>query len=366
MAFGFFKKSAAPAASGKDNPYRDLTVKNIIRETSDSVSLVFEQPSEKITYRSGQFLTLILTIDGKEERRSYSFSSAPDIDSDLCVTVKRVNGGLVSNWLNDNLKAGDSVRVREATGQFTTEFAAAQKRHLVMLAGGSGITPIMSIIKSVLTKEPQSRCTLIYCNRNAESIIFKTELEQWENNCPGRLSIVHVLEKAAPDWKGYTGYLTPSILQEALSASSADGLEKSYWMCGPEIFMTRAAKYLAELSVPAEVVFKENFGGAAADKKKTEAPADAKVRTVTIRYDDDEHKVQVEPGRSILESALEQGIDLPFSCQSGMCTACRGKALAGKVELINQQGLSQAELGEGYVLTCVGRPLTDDVVIEIM
>lgn len=365
MAFDILKKTVNSAASNLVNHYRHLVVKNILHETQDAISIVFEQPAEKITYQSGQFLTLILTINGKEVRRAYSFNSAPDIDSDLCITVKRVDGGLVSNWLPDHLKAGDCIRVLEPMGQFTTEFAATQKRHLVMLAGGSGITPMMSIMKSILIKEPESCCTLIYCNRNAESIIFKTELEKWRNNYPNRVSIVHVLERAAPDWKGYTGYLTKTILQEVLSASFTD-LKRTYWMCGPEIFMTHAEKYLAELSAPAETIFKENFGGSNSAEKKTETAADSKARVVTICYDNEEHKVQVEPGRSILESALEQGIDLPFSCQSGLCTACRGKALSGKVELVNQQGLSQAELKEGYVLTCIGHPLTDDVVIEIM
>lgn len=362
MVFGFLKKKVNPTTPGHSNHYRNLVVKNIVQETPDAISIVFEQPNTRINYKSGQFLTLILTIDGTEVRRPYSFNSAPGMDADLCVTVKRVKGGLVSNWLPDHLKVGDSIRVLEPMGQFTPEFAAEHKRHLVLLAGGSGITPMLSIMKSILAKEPESSCTLVYGNRNVESIIFKAELEKLKNSHPNRVSIIHVLEHAPSGWQGQVGYLTKEILQEAISS---DDLTKTYWMCGPEIFMSNAEKFLMELSVPVEAIFKENFGGNT-EKKKTEIPAETKTRIVTIRYEGEELKVQVEPGHSILDSALEQGFDLPFSCQRGACTSCRGKAISGKVDLVNQEGLSQAEIKAGYVLTCVGYPLTDDVVIEIM
>src|SRR5690606_22776736 len=150
-----------------------LRVKNIVQETKDAISIVFDHPSNgKIPYKAGQFLTLISNVNGKEVRRAYSLCTSPCVDEDLAVTIKRVDKGLMSNWLADNIKGGATMRVMEPMGQFTTEFNAVNKRHVILFAGGSGITPMMSIIKSLLKEEPDSICSLIYCNRNIDSIIF--------------------------------------------------------------------------------------------------------------------------------------------------------------------------------------------------
>ncbi|MEM7109642.1 MAG: FAD-binding oxidoreductase, partial [Bacteroidota bacterium] len=179
MAFSFFKKKnkeeKKPAVSGPQ--YYDLEVADIVNETKDAISITFKQPETKIEYKSGQFLTLIVPVDGKEVRRAYSLCSSPFTDPDLTVAVKRVDNGLMSNWLPDNLKVGDTMKIMEPMGVFTTEFASANKRHLIMFAGGSGITPMLSIIKSTLTQETESMVSLIYANRNIESIIFKDQLD---------------------------------------------------------------------------------------------------------------------------------------------------------------------------------------------
>ncbi len=177
MAFNFFKKKTEKKEENKGGKYRELQVKEIIHETKDAISIVFEK-AEGLSYKSGQFLTLILDIGGKEVRRAYSLCSSPGTDEHMAVTVKRVDNGLVSNWLNDNLKAGDSIRIMSPMGSFTTEYDSANKRHLILFAGGSGITPMMSIIKSMLKLEPDSITSLIYCNRNIDSIIFKDQLEK--------------------------------------------------------------------------------------------------------------------------------------------------------------------------------------------
>lgn len=375
MAFGLFKKketsSPAPEKNESRGPhYYDLTVKEIVHETRDAVTIVFEQPATKLNYKSGQFLTLIIPIQGKEVRRAYSLCSSPFTDADLAVTVKRVDKGLMSNWLPDNLKAGNKIKVMEPMGQFTTEYKTENKRHLVMFAGGSGITPMMSIIKSTLTQEPNSICSLIYCNRDIDSIIFKDAFDALQTKYEGRLHVIHVLDNAPMNWQGYSGLLNPEMLKKLFERIPDWGIDSTtYLMCGPEGMMKNVETLLEQHAIPKEKVFKESFVQGTIDKEtKTEtasAGSESKTREVTIRYDGQEYKVMVPPTSTILETALDQGIDLPYSCQSGLCTACRGKALSGKVKLDEEEGLSQSERNEGYVLTCVGHPLTDDVVIEI-
>lgn len=375
MAFSFFKKSdksAKPEETRNGPKYFDLKVKRIVPETRDAISIVFEQPQDKpLHYKPGQFLTLIVPVNGKEVRRAYSLCSSPFIDQDLAVTVKRVEGGLMSNWLADHLKPGSQVKVMEAMGQFTTEYSKDRKRHLVMFAGGSGITPLMSIIKSILAQEPDSIVSLIYCNRDIDSIIFKDALEEMQTQDEGRLHVIHILDNAPMNWQGYSGLLSHDMLTKLFERVPDWGIDNTtYLMCGPEGMMKNVESLLTMRHIPKEKIFKESFvqGIIDKDQKKEEVVVEAeglKERTVTIRYDGQEYKVLVPPDKGILESALDQGIDLPYSCQSGLCTACRGKALSGKVKLDEEEGLSQSERAEGYVLTCVGHPLTDDVVIEI-
>lgn len=374
MAFSFFKKSdkTTKKEEAHSGPrYYDLKVKNIIHETKDAIVIVFEQPSEgKISYKSGQFLTLIAPVQGKEVRRAYSLCTSPFVDEDLAVSVKKVDDGLMSNWLPANLKVGSKLKVMEPMGQFTTEFGKERKRHIIMFAGGSGITPMISIIKSLLTQEPESIISLIYCNRDIDSIIFKKDLDVWEKKHEGRLHVIHILDTAPMNWQGYSGLLNHDMLTKLFERIPDWGIEKTtYLMCGPEGMMKNVETLLADRNIPNEKVFKESFVQGTIDKEEKKEvaakPGELKEREVTIRYDGQEYKVLVPPHKAILETALDQGIDLPYSCQSGLCTACRGKALSGQVKLDEEEGLSQSERAEGYVLTCVGHPMTDDVVIEI-
>lgn len=375
MAFSFFKKSEPEQKPASDSNhgkhYTHLTVKNIIRETKEAISIVFAQPADrKIVYKSGQFLTLLATIQGKEVRRAYSLCSSPFVDEDLAVLVKRVEDGVLSNYLMDTLKVGDQVKVMEPAGHFTTDYNKDRKRHLVMFAGGSGITPMMSHIKSTLTQEPDSVVSLIYCNRNEDSIIFKEDLTKKETQYEGRLHVIHILDEAPMNWQGMSGLLNHDMLTRLFERIPNWGIEKTtYLMCGPEGMMKNVESLLAEQKIPKEKIFKESFVIPTIDKEQKKeqpaAPAEKQAHEVTVRYDGQEHKFVVQPNRTILETALDKGIDLPYSCQSGLCTACRGKAVSGKVKLDEEEGLSASERAEGYVLTCVGHPLTDDVVIEI-
>jgi ring-1,2-phenylacetyl-CoA epoxidase subunit PaaE len=239
-----------------------------------------------------------------------------------------------------------------------------------MFAGGSGITPMMSIIKSTIAQEPESICSLIYCNRDHDSIIFNKELDRLQSEYEGRFHVIHILDNAPMNWQGLSGLLNPEMLKKLFERIPDWGMQKTtYLMCGPEGMMKNVESLLAQQNIPEEKVFKESFVAGVLDKdKKADEPTPdgaKKAHEVTIRYDGQEYKILVQPDRAILETALDQGIDLPYSCQSGLCTACRGKALSGKVHLDEEEGLSQSERAEGYVLTCVGHPLTDDVVIEI-
>lgn len=367
MAFNFFKKKETPSKPSSGSHYRELTIKEVVKETNDAVRIVFDQTSPELTYRSGQFLTLILTIDGKEVRRAYSLCSSPATDAYPAVAIKRVEGGLVSNHLVSNCRQGDKIRIMEPAGNFTVDFSKEAARHLVLFAGGSGITPMLSLIKTLLSSETKSRCTLIYANRNAESIIFKRELDQLQASNSDRLSVFHLLDEADAEWPGFRGFLTADILQRILSQVPDFGSEHTtYMVCGPEGMMRNAEALLIQRGIVKDRIRHESFTAATPDSKQPANTAgENKTHEVLIRYDGQEYKVSVAPDKTILASALDKGIDLPYSCQSGLCTACRGKAVSGKVKLDEEDGLSKSELDEGYVLTCVGHPLTDDVVIEI-
>ncbi len=365
MAFSFFKKKRK--SNEGQGHYHDLVVKEVITEIAEAKTIVFGQPEPPLTYKPGQFLTLIMEIDGKSVRRSYSLCSSPYCDKDLAVTVKRVKGGLVSNYLNDTVKAGDTLTVMDPMGTFTTEFSPDNKRHLIMFAGGSGITPMMSIIKSTLHAEPESIVSLIYANRDINSIIFKDELQRLEEKYEGRLHVIHILDEAPLAWQGHSGLLNHEMLTKLFERIPDWGIAATtYLMCGPEGMMNNVETLLELQNIPKDKIFKESFVAGTINKADEAAATDEIVaREVTIVYEGEEYQVNVPPKQYILDAALDMEIDLPFSCQSGLCTACRGKCVSGKVKMDEMEGLSEAEREAGYVLPCVSHPLTDDVKIEI-
>lgn len=366
MAFSLFKKNKKSKES-KDH-YHSLLVKEVITEIEEAKTIVFEQPEDKIEYISGQFLTLITEIDGKSTRRSYSMSSSPFCDDDLAVTIKRVEGGLMSNYLNDTVKVGDRIDVMDPMGQFTTDYSANNKRHLVLFAGGSGITPMMSITKSTLHEEPDSIVSLIYANKDIDSIIFKEKFQQLEDKYEGRFHIIHILDNAPLEWQGHSGLLNHDMLTKLFERIPDWGHDKTtYLMCGPEGMMNNVETLLEQQNIPKDRVFKESFVAGTINKPADTGSDSVEFisRDVTIIYEGEEFIVSVKPKQHILEAALDMEIDLPFSCQSGLCTACRGKCVSGEVKMDEDEGLSEAEHKAGYVLPCVSHPLTDDVKIEI-
>ncbi|RLD21166.1 MAG: oxidoreductase [Bacteroidetes bacterium] len=366
MAFSFFKRKNK--SKGHKDHYHNLLVKDVINEIEEAITIVFEQPETKLEYKSGQFLTLILDIEGKSVRRSYSLNSSPYCDEDLAVTVKRVDGGLMSNHLNDTVKAGDRIDVMDPMGNFTTEFSADNKRHVIMFSGGSGITPMISLTKSTLHAEPDSIVSLIYANRDINSIIFKDKLQELEEKYEGRFHVIHILDEAPIEWQGHSGMLNHDMLTKLFERIPDWGIDKTtYLMCGPEGMINNVETLLELQNIPKDRIFKESFVTGIINKKDDAAGSSDEIiaRDVTIVYEGEEFVVNVKPKEHILDAALDMEIDLPFSCQSGLCTACRGKCVSGKVKMDEEEGLSEAEIEAGYVLPCVSHPLTDDVKIEI-
>ena len=360
--------------------YHHLTVVALTPETPDAVTIHLEDPAgQTLPSQPGQFLTLLVPCGpgGKKERRAYSLSSTPHEAPRLSVTVKRVTGGLVSNYLLDNVRVGQQLEVMAPLGNFGLVPHPQAARSLVLVGAGSGITPLMSILKAVLRTEASSRVLLVYGNRNEESVIFQTQLKELEASSNGRLVVEHVYSQPLHPGGAHqhTGRLNRTTLLRILEQRhDAPATQASYYLCGPEGMMAEARAALDLLDVPANQIFRESFVAAAetaetaqlhGDVSAAPVAAPAGTRRVTIRYEGSEYLLDVPEKETILETALAQDIDLPYSCQAGLCTACRGKCLSGKVHLDEREGLSDSEMKQGYILTCVGHPLTDDVVIEI-
>lgn len=367
----------------KMSVYFSLKVKEVVQETPEAVTLVFESPDNTVHYKPGQFLTLIFEINGEKVRRSYSLCSTENIDANLAVTVKKVQGGLVSNFIANTIRQGSDIEIMAPAGNFVFDPEPTSARDIVLIGGGSGITPLMSILKAALYHEPLANVYLIYGNRNEKSVIFRNKLDQLQKEHGERFNVNHVLSQPqeAPV-KGKGGLLgkfnklfqknsgrlnRSSILKVLESYTKLKPFSAEYFICGPEGLMAEAIEALKMLKIDPARIHKESFLPSGEDRKKGQVVPDNQTGTkvVTVRYQGSEYKFSVSAERSILEAALEQDIDLPFSCQSGMCTACMGKCLHGKVHLNEPDGLSQKEIDEGFVLTCVGHPVSDDVLIEI-
>jgi ring-1,2-phenylacetyl-CoA epoxidase subunit PaaE len=349
--------------------YYDLAIEEIIKETDNAVSIVFSNPENGIKYLPGQYLTLILNIEGEEVRRSYSLSSSPDLDTSLSVTVKKVDNGKVSNYLVDQLKPGDVLKVMEPKGGFTTEFDKENDRSFVLFAAGSGITPLLSIMKSALAVETKSDVTLVYQNRTENSIIYKKLLDEFQNKYPDRLRVIHILSKPSANWKGIRGRLSQDIIQDIFSKYQIDAGKTSAFTCGPQGMMEMVESGLDLMSVDKKNRHKESFYSPDPVTKKIATTEENKSSDtesqVTIVLDNEVHEIAVRSNEYILETALDADINMPFSCQGGICTSCRGKLLSGNVKMDDPDGLSDEEIEAGYILTCVSHPLSEKVKIEM-
>lgn len=346
-----------------------LKVLRVVKETADASSIVFEKPNDgSFNYKAGQYLTLKLNVGGESIRRAYSLCTSPYSDAEMAVTVKRVEGGKASGFIHNSLKAGDVIEVFPPMGNFTIVPDPSKARHLVLVGGGSGITPLMSILKTIIGTEPQSRVSLIYGNRDEDSIIFRKELEALTEAHPERLRVVHILEEPSASWIGMKGLpMRHVILGIVQNIMSADNLAKSYWMCGPNPMMEEAQAAFGFLGIGRELIHREVFT-AVLPEENSEAKAAAEAKrgdyTITVRLDGAEKRILVKNTQTVLEAVIGEGMDPPYACQMGVCCTCRALRVSGKVEMEEDEGLSDAEIADGYILTCQSHPLTDDVVIE--
>lgn len=355
-----------------------LKVLEVRKQTEDAVTLVFDKKPSELPYKAGQFLTLIFNINGKEVRRAYSMCSSPVLNENVAVTVKKVEKGLVSTYINDVVKAGDEIEILEPMGNFSVTPEKFNQRHIVLLGGGSGITPLYSILKTILTQEPQSFVSLIYANKDEENTIFKSKIDQYKAEFSERLKVYYHYDfdasEAVPEKKGgllsiFKKKSTPRpthISREKVNSVLAkwfidpeDFVE--FYICGPGPLMDVYEKALKEFKIPASKINKEVFSIQTNTNASTsESGVGAEV---VVKLNGKEHTFTVDKD-TILATALSKNIEIPFSCQSGLCTACMGKCIEGEVEMDNDLGLTESQKNEGFVLTCVGRPKTSRVVID--
>jgi len=330
--------------------YHDLRVGRVVRETADASSIVFDIPAELarvFEYESGQFLTLQVPHAGKALYRCYSLASSPVVENEHKVTVKRVADGRISNWLNDNLKAGDIVKVLPPAGHFVLGDTGAD---LLLFAGGSGITPVISIVKTALANTSR-RVQLVYANRDEASIIFRPELDELAARYGDRLRIVHRLDVR-------DGFIDEAAVRRHVEGHS--GCEA--YICGPGPFMDTVERTLLAAGMPAASVYIERFASLADEDEV--AGHSGPLRKVELSLDGADQAIEVREGETVLHAAKRSGLEPPSSCESGFCGCCMAKLVRGKVKMLNNDFLSAAEVEEGWVLTCQSVPETDDCKVE--
>jgi ring-1,2-phenylacetyl-CoA epoxidase subunit PaaE len=350
--------------------FHSLRVAEIVPETAEANSIRFDLPDElreRFAFKAGQHLTLRATIDGEEVRRNYSLCTAPD-EADWMVTVKRIGGGVFSNWVGDQLKPDDLLDVMPPHGSFTTEFDSSKSRHLVGIAGGSGITPVMSLIKTLLRSEPDSCFTLLYGNRDSSSVIFLEALAGLKDKHLGRLELYHFLDAEDQDIDLFNGMLDRVRCDEAILSLVPDAAEVDGWfICGPGPMMDAAEGALLDRNIPKERIHIERFTAdrpaEAVAREIAELQTKAEGVSVAVTLDGRTRKVPFTQG-NILDSARASGLPAPFACKAGVCATCRAKVTSGKVEMAARYGLTDEEVADGYVLTCQSVPLGDGVAVD--
>jgi len=349
--------------------FHRLAVSNLRRESPDAVSLTFAIPKElagDYSFAPGQYLTLRTTMDGEEVRRSYSICSGPD-DGELRIAVKKVDGGAFSSWAADELKAGDELDVMTPTGRFGVAPAPDAARVYIGFAAGSGITPILSIVKGVLAREPQSRFFLFYGNRSTAGMLFREALEELKDRFLQRFAVFHVISGEEQDIPILHGRLDGEkvrvLLRSLVPAASVDHV----FICGPTGMSDDIEATCREIGVAEDRIHVERFvsGLGGKPRAKTIVPASAPAKAVaSLVMDGKRREVPVADGESILDAALRAGMDLPFACKGGMCSTCRAKLVEGDAEMEVNYSLEPWELKAGFILTCQARPVSDKVVVD--
>jgi ring-1,2-phenylacetyl-CoA epoxidase subunit PaaE len=352
--------------------FHTLKVKDVRRETADAVSIAFDIPlavQHEYQFKQGQYITVKLMVNGEELRRSYSICTSPYSEKELRVAVKEVKDGRASTVMNRTWKVGDVVEVMTPMGNFSSVLSGNNKKHYVLFAGGSGITPMMSILKSVLYIEKQSNVTLVYANRDEESVIFNAEIEKIAADNADRLKVLNVYDipKTQVD-DLQKGLLTVDRVKAIVNTYSATNADE-YFICGPGPMMENIKQALEAINVSKEKIHIEYFSAVADAVAKAEntgavVGGDVTSEVTVIQYGIETTMKLHTGGLSILDASIDAGVDAPFSCKGAVCCTCRAKVVEGKVKMDANFALTDAEVEDGFVLTCQAHPLTEKVVID--
>jgi ring-1,2-phenylacetyl-CoA epoxidase subunit PaaE len=351
--------------------FNKLTIKEIQKETTDCVSIVFDVPKELqklYSFKQGQYLTVKKEIRGESVRRNYSICSSP-LDHELKIAVKKIPYGVFSSFANDVLRKGDVLEVMPAAGKFFTELSADNKNNYFAFAAGSGITPILSIIKTTLQTEPNSSFTLVYGNRNRYSILFKEAIEAFKNKWLNRFRVIYILSREKTETDLHFGRIDAEKCELILNSTIHPENISAFFLCGPEEMIFSVKDFLEKKGIEKNKIHFELFN---IDNKKkathtcTIIAAENKlISNITVKQDGRSFDFLLAyNGNSILNAAMETGADLPFACKKGVCCTCKAKLLEGEVEMDRVYGLEPDEIDQGYILTCQSHPRTEKIVVD--
>lgn len=348
-----------------------IQVKSIRRATADAVVISFEIPenlASDFQFIAGQYINIRIKIDGQLQTRSYSICSSPS-ENELSIAVKRLSNGICSNYINEKLAIGELVELAAPMGRFKHSPNALAAKQYVAFAAGSGITPIISIIKTVLTQEPQSSFTLVYGNRNRKSIIFKEELEALKDKFLHRFSVIHILSREKTDADLNFGRIDQSKLEQLSKHHVHLNQVDTFFLCGPEAMVASIRAALAEQNVDADKIHFELFTTAQKSNSQSASTqqqiSDGPTSEVQVILDGIAFDFPLAAnGPSILEAAMAQGADLPFSCKSGVCCTCKARLIEGEVEMDVVYGLEPDEIDRGFILTCQSHPRSAKLVVD--
>ncbi len=351
--------------------FHDLEVTDVHKTIRDAVVVTLKPvngSADEFDFTQGQYLTFRRDFDGEELRRSYSICAGKD-EGILQVGIKRVDGGAFSTWANSDLKVGDTVQAMPPMGSFYTAIDPSAEKHYLGFAGGSGITPVLSILKTTLAREPHSRFTLVYANKGVNTIMFREELEDLKNLYMGRLNVIHILETDAQEIELFTGLVTQDkcaeLFEHWIDIQNVD----TAFICGPEPMMLGIASALRAHGLNDGQIKFELFASAQPGRVKRKvsgadtASQDNQTKT-SITMDGATQTITMSKDQSILDAALENAMDAPYACKAGVCSTCRCRVLEGEVEMVANHALEDYEVEKGYVLSCQAYPMTDTVVVD--